>query len=84
MDQTPGRRVWFQYWDTCLTYEDSYHARLNYVHNNPVMHGLVTVAAQYAFCSASWFKENAEPLFQKRVTATPYDRVHVRDDFMKS
>jgi putative transposase len=31
-DQTPRRRVWFQYWDSHLTYARSYLARLNYVH----------------------------------------------------
>ena len=35
LDGAQGRKVWFQYWDTCLTYEKSYYARLNYVHNNP-------------------------------------------------
>lgn len=36
MDDTIGRSVWFNFWDTKLTYERSYLARLNYVHQNPV------------------------------------------------
>jgi len=28
----PGRQVWFNFWETRLTYERSYCARLNYVH----------------------------------------------------
>ena len=40
-DNTPGRQVWFNYWDSCLTYEKSYLARLHYVHMNPVKHGLI-------------------------------------------
>ena len=44
---TPGRKVWFQYWDTHLTFEKSYLARLNYVHNNPAHHKLVPVATAY-------------------------------------
>lgn len=40
-DATPNRRVWWQYWDSCITYPYSYFARLNYVHQNPVRHGLV-------------------------------------------
>ena len=36
-----GRRVWFQYWDTRLTFQRSYLARLNYVNQNPVHHGVV-------------------------------------------
>ncbi|HKV40225.1 MAG TPA: hypothetical protein VJX67_13510, partial [Blastocatellia bacterium] len=47
LDGTSGRRVWYNFWDTKLTYEQSYLARLAYVHRNPVKHGLVTVANQY-------------------------------------
>ena len=43
-DATPGRKVWHNFWDTRLTHERSYFARLNYVHQNPVKHGLVTAA----------------------------------------
>ena len=46
-DGAPGRKVWFQYWDTSLTIQHSYLARLNYVHHNPVKHGLVGDAEQY-------------------------------------
>ncbi len=79
MDGTWGRRVWFQYWDTCLTYEKSYYARLNYVHNNPVKHGLVPLAEQYPFCSAAWFKAHASDDLRKKLAAVPYDRVNVPD-----
>jgi len=79
LDRTPGRQVWFQYWDTCLTYEKSYLARLNYVHNNPVKHGLVARADEYSFCSAAWFKANAPDEWQTKIAATPYDRVNVPD-----
>jgi len=79
MDHTTGRRVWFQYWDTCLTYEKSYYARLNYVQNNPVKHGLVTVPEQYPFCSAAWFKSNAPIDLQNKLESFPYDRVNVLD-----
>ena len=41
LDNKAGRTVWFNYWDTKLTFEKSYLARLNYVHQNPVKHGLV-------------------------------------------
>ena len=79
LDHTPGRRVWFQYWDTCLTYEKSYLARLNYVNNNPVHHRLVEAADQYPFCSAAWFKINAPAELQIALAAIPYDRVNVPD-----
>ena len=78
-DATRGRRVWYQYWDTVLTYERSYYARLNYVHQNPVKHGLVRQAEQYPWCSAAWFARTATPAFYRRITAMPIDRVNVLD-----
>lgn len=81
MDGTRGRRVWFQYWDTRLTYERSYLARLNYVHQNPVHHGVVTVAQQYPWCSAGWFERAAEKSFYKTVSEVKIDRINVYDEF---
>jgi putative transposase len=81
LDATPGRQVWFQYWDTHLTFEKSYLARLNYVHNNPVHHKLVPVATAYRWCSAGWFEQQAKPSFYKTVSGFRYDRLKVPDDF---
>ena len=36
IDDTPGRRVMYKFWDTRLTFEKSWLARLNYVHQNAV------------------------------------------------
>jgi putative transposase len=81
MDHLSGRKVWFQYWDTCLTYEKSYYARLNYVMNNPVHHGLVHTASAYRFCSAGWFETEAEQGFVNKVKSYKYDQVKVQDEF---
>src|SRR6266568_1178059 len=58
-----GRRVWFQYHDTQLTFEKSYLARLKYVNENPVHHGIVLRATNYGWCSARWFEDHAERAF---------------------
>jgi len=81
MDGAPGRQVWFNYWDTRLTYHKSYLARLNYVHQNPVRHRLVKVANQYPWCSAGWFERCAPPSQVKSVYRFDANRVHVEDDF---
>jgi len=80
-DETPGRKVWFQYWDSHLTYLRSYLARLNYVHCNAVKHGLVRRAALYPWCSAGWFEREAERPFYQTVTRMRSDRINVKDDF---
>ena len=81
VDGASGRKVWFQYRDTCLTYQKSYLARLNYVHNNPVKHGLVGNAENYKWCSMSWFMNESEPGFRKTVMAIKSDRVNIDDDY---
>ncbi len=78
-DKALGRRVWFQYWDTLLTYERSYFARLNYVHQNPVKHGIVHQAEAYPWCSAGWFARTATPAFYRRIRSMPTDRLNVLD-----
>ncbi len=80
-DEAPGRKVWFQYWDSHLTYQRSYLARLNYVHSNAVRHGLVRQPAQYAWCSATWFESKAERSFYQTVLRFRSDRVQIVDDF---
>jgi putative transposase len=81
LDGEPGRKVWHNFWETRLTYEKSYFARLNYVHRNPVKHGLVPVANQYPWCSAAWFERAATPAQVKTIYAFPVDRVNVYDEF---
>ena len=81
MDGTPGRRVWFQYWDTRLSHEGSYLARLRYVHQNPVHHGIAADARAYEWCSAAWFEMKADRPFLKTVENVKTDRVTVYDQF---
>ena len=81
MDQTVGRSVWFNFWDTKLTYERSYFARLNYVHKNPVKHGLVKIANQYRWCSAAWFERTASPAIVKTVYGFKIDKLQIADDY---
>jgi len=80
-DDAPGRKVWHNYWDTQLTHEASYLARLHYVHQNPVKHGVVALASQYPWCSAAWFERTATPAQVKTIYSFKTDRIHVQDDF---
>ena len=80
-DNARGRRVMYEFWDTRLTFEKSWLARLKYVHHNPVHHGLVTVASDYRWCSARWFETNARSALVKSVYSFKTDRITVPDDF---
>lgn len=81
LDRTPARQVWFNFRETRLTYQRSYLARLNYVHQNPVKHGLVPVANQYPWCSAAWFERESSPAMVKSIYRFKVDRIQVPDDF---
>ena len=81
LDQSTGREVWYNFWDAKLTYEHSYLARLNYVHQNAVKHGLVRVANQYPWCSAAWFERTASVFAIKTIYSFKTDKLKIRDDY---
>ncbi|MCL4824919.1 MAG: transposase, partial [Anaerolineales bacterium] len=81
IDGTPGRKVWYNYWDSCIQSEKSYRAHLNYVIMNPVKHGLVQHPAEYQFSSYRWFYQNVEPDFRELVLNESTDDENILDDF---
>ena len=81
LDGVERRKVWYNFRDTRLTYQYSYLARLRYVHQNPVKHGLVPVAHQYRWCSAAWFEHVASPAQVKTIYSFKIDQLKVDDDF---
>jgi putative transposase len=81
LDGTPGRKVWFNFWETRLTHQRSYLARLHYVHQNAVKHGLVPVASWYPWCSAAWFERTASPAMVKSIYRFKTDTVSVADEY---
>lgn len=81
LDMASDRKVWHNFWDKQLTFEKSYLARLNYVHQNAVRHKLVPVASQYPWCSAAWFERTATPAQVKTIYAFKTDNLKIADDF---
>jgi putative transposase len=81
LDSAPSRQVWYNFRETRLTYEKSYLARLNYVHQNAVKHGVVAVANQYPWCSASWFERAATPAQVKTIYSIKTDSIKVYDEY---
>ena len=77
----PGRQVWYQYWETQLTFQKSYFARLSYVHRNAVHHGLVKEPSLYPWCSAGWFQLRATTAFYKTIMKFGIERLKLRDEF---
>ncbi|MBD3359384.1 MAG: hypothetical protein GF365_01595 [Candidatus Buchananbacteria bacterium] len=40
-ENMPGRQIWWNYWDYCIRDEDDFYKHFNYIHSNPIKHGLV-------------------------------------------
>ena len=80
-DGVEGRQVWYQYWETKLTFPKSYYARLSYVHRNAVRHRLVPEPSLYPWCSAGWFQRRATPAFFKTIMRFGIERLNVPDEF---
>jgi putative transposase len=80
-DGVTGRKVWFQFWETELTFERSWMARLKYTHENAVHHRVVRIAERYRWCSASWFARTAPKPFADTLKRFGISRISVRDDF---
>ncbi|GAB4233288.1 MAG: transposase [Acidobacteriota bacterium] len=81
LDRTPGRRVFFQYWDRCLTYESSYYAQINYIHQNPVRHGLVSTPKDHPFSSARLYELNLPSPLRRRLASYGVEKVREPDGF---
>jgi putative transposase len=58
-DDTPGRQVWYSYWDRCLWTEGDFWSRVNYIHRNPVKHGYVSAPEDWPHSSWRLFAELA-------------------------
>ena len=74
-NQAGRTRLWQNYRETQLTLPRGYLARLNYVHQNAVHHGLVERASHYKWCSASMFKNAVTPAWCRTVASFKYDQI---------
>ncbi|MDW7679596.1 MAG: transposase [bacterium] len=72
--------VWYNYWDTCITYEKSYFARINYIWFNPVKHKYVTEAENWKY--GSFFERAKEWKNVKGIVEQyPFEKLNIDDDF---
>jgi len=76
-----GNKIWWNYWDTCITYERSYFARLNYIHFNPVKHGYVDSPDKWKFSSYCEFCNELGKDAEKIVKNYPFNRIRIKDEF---
>ena len=74
------KHIFYNYWDTCITYEGSYFARINYLWFNAVKHGYVEDATQWKF--GSFYERTKKWKNVKRIVEQyPFDNLKIDDDF---
>ncbi len=70
-----AEKIWYNYWDTCITFENSYYTRINYIWFNPVKHGYVDDPKDWKFGSYYYrFKEKPEYM-KKLIKKYPCDKL---------
>ncbi len=73
-------KTWYNYWDTCITFENAYFARLHYIWVNPVKHRYVADPAEWPW--GSFPERLTDEDYVTRIRAEhPCNSVKVRDDF---
>jgi putative transposase len=80
-DEAPGRVIWYNYWDTCVDCEGSYYARVNYVHWNPVKHGIVADPRAYPFSSYRAYLAAQKEDVRRWEHEYPWGKLKIEDDF---
>ena len=76
-DQTPGRQVFYNFWETALHRPERYFPRLRYVIENPVRHGLVDDPSQYRFCSSGRHPDRFNASLLRKLDSFKIDRLEI-------
>ena len=73
-----ANKIWYNYWDTCITFENSYFTRINYIWFNPVKHGYVANPINWRFGSYYLrFKDNPDYV-NEIITKYPCDKLDLK------
>jgi putative transposase len=62
-----GRPVWWNYFDTCIKDKREFFTKLNYIHWNPVKHGLVKRPEDYPYSSYHDFTKHKSAKANQRL-----------------
>lgn len=78
-DNTPNRKIWFNYWESLISNNKSFFARLRYVQDNPELHKVVKNAEYYKWCSKKYFLEQATKSYQNKINTFKVDMLYDYD-----
>ena len=81
LESKKSRKIWWNYWDSCITYEKSFFTRINYIHYNPVKHGYVDEPEDCLFSSYNTFMREYSHKGKIIHNRYPFDKIDIKDDF---
>jgi len=55
-----GRKIWQNYWDRCIRSKSDFYKYFNYIHHNPIKHGIVSETAGYKYSSYNYWVSRKE------------------------
>lgn len=74
-------KIFNNYWDSCISYERFYYARLNYIYYNPVKHGYTQRAEDYKWGSFYIRCREDRAYVENLRKVFPFDAVNIEDDY---
>lgn len=74
-------KIFQNYWDSCITYENSYYVRLNYIYYNPVKHGYVSVPEGYPWGSYHLRIRTERDYLDRLLKEYPFDSITVQEPY---
>jgi putative transposase len=76
--ETPGRKVWYQYWDYCIRNKPDFWMHFNYIVQNPLKHKLARTLRE-----AYQYRYSSNPVWLQRFTeaglSESFEKFPVRD-----
>lgn len=73
-EETPGRQVWWQYWDRFLYTEGDVWSRVNYIWWNPVRHGFCNQPEEWPWTNLQTLMTDADEVTRAGLQRFPAPR----------
>jgi putative transposase len=80
-DNSPGRKVWRQYWDTLLRSEGDFWCRINYMWWNPVKHGFCSSPEEWPWTNLAVFMTEPDETTHAAIQRFPAPRKFPGDEW---